>query len=717
MRLVFGLYVLFIGLQALPEAQAQSTSPVLTLPLDEALPDEFWRFHTGHNPAWASPAYDDKHWVNSAPTTSLLQNKSLWQAGQGWFRLPIRISAQQLGQQLRLSVEQFGSTEWYLDGRRLATLKPSTTQRTIQSLSFQLADTNQHLLAIHYRFRPEPVYYAATSQAPFDMRVFIASQADQVLALWYRLVAGISFFIVSVFALLGMLHLLFYRANPTQSVNQWLGAAMLALSLSSLVDSLGDFPVSLTMYSLISLVSVLTCYLGFGLLLTAVYRYLNQPLEWSYRLLLGSMFISFFYSVWIDDPSNSVVGGLFIVFLADYIRASWLGKRQADADARLPWKALKVAFYALSGIPVILGILIVVGLKGNVDLFVYMTLLLVAVAILCIPLGFSLFLVSDYARTHQALRLNLRQVEQLSAQTLAQEQEKQQLLAQQNQTLEQQVQQRTAALEESLDELHRTQDQLIQREKLASLGELTAGIAHEIQNPLNFVNNFSQVSVELLEELRQEDVKASRDRDLVDELLGDLEQNLHRISQHGGRASAIVNGMLEHSRISTGERQPTDLNALCEESLHLAYHGLQISDKSFQCELLTDFAPHIGKVPVVAPELGRVFLNLFNNAFYAARQKWLSQAHPGYQPKVQVITNQEANFITIQICDNGMGMPESIQQKVFQPFFTTKPAGQGTGLGLSLSYDIVTKGHGGHLSVSSQEGEGTIMAVRLPLRG
>lgn len=254
---------------------------------------------------------------------------------------------------------------------------------------------------------------------------------------------------------------------------------------------------------------------------------------------------------------------------------------------------------------------------------------------------------------------------------------------------------------------------MIQQEKLGILGELTAGIAHEIQNPLNFVNNFSQVSVELLEDLRQEATKASRDRDLVDELLGDLAQNLHRISQHGGRASAIVSGMLEHSRISTGERQPTDLNARCEESLHLAYHGLQINDKNFQYELLTNFAPHIGKVPVVAPELGRVFLN----AFYAARQKWLSQKQPGYQPKVQVITNQEADFITIQICDNGMGMPESIQQKVFQPFFTTKPAGQGTGLGLSLSYDIVTKGHGGHLSVSSQEGEGTIMAVRLPLRG
>ena len=270
-------------------------------------------------------------------------------------------------------------------------------------------------------------------------------------------------------------------------------------------------------------------------------------------------------------------------------------------------------------------------------------------------------------------------------------------------------------LEKTLRELKSTQTQLIQKEKLASLGELTAGIAHEIQNPLNFVNNFSEVSTELVTELEEEQLKPNRDTDLEAELLVDLKQNLQKITHHGGRASAIVRGMLEHSRTSTGEKRLTDLNALVDEYLKLAYHGLKAKDKDFNAEIRTNFGSEVGLIEVVPQEIGRVLLNLYNNAFYAVQQrdKGKGQAET-YQPMVSVSTSQLNGHTEIRVSDNGTGISESVKAKIFQPFFTTKPTGEGTGLGLSLSYDIVTKGHGGSLTMESHEGKGTTFLIQLP---
>ncbi|MFD2572915.1 ATP-binding protein [Spirosoma soli] len=268
-------------------------------------------------------------------------------------------------------------------------------------------------------------------------------------------------------------------------------------------------------------------------------------------------------------------------------------------------------------------------------------------------------------------------------------------------------------LEQALAELKATQSQLIQSEKMASLGELTAGIAHEIQNPLNFVNNFSEVSIELLDELAQEQAKPARDPDLEAELLTDLKQNLEKISHHGGRASSIVRGMLQHSRASSGQREPTDLNALADEYLRLAYHGLRAKDKTFNAKLNTDFDVSLGQVSLVPQDMGRVLLNLFTNAFYAVQQRQ-KQSPPDYQPTVSVQTSCESGQVRIVVSDNGTGIPNEVKEKVFQPFFTTKPTGQGTGLGLSLAYDIVTKGHNGSLAVESTEGQGTTFIIQLP---
>ncbi|WP_411893726.1 ATP-binding protein [Winogradskyella sp. A2] len=267
-------------------------------------------------------------------------------------------------------------------------------------------------------------------------------------------------------------------------------------------------------------------------------------------------------------------------------------------------------------------------------------------------------------------------------------------------------------LEHTLDNLRTTQKQLIQSEKMASLGELTAGIAHEIQNPLNFVNNFSDVSKELLEEMIEELEKG--DMEEVKAIMDDVVQNLDKINHHGQRADSIVKGMLQHSRASGDKKEPTDINALADEYLRLAYHGLRAKDKSFNAELVTDFDDSIQNINIIPQDVGRVILNLLTNAFYVVNEKKKTGIE-GYKPTVSISTKRIKDFVEISVEDNGNGMPESVKEKIFQPFFTTKPTGEGTGLGLSLSYDIITKGHGGKLKVKSDQGKGTIFKIELPI--
>ncbi len=303
------------------------------------------------------------------------------------------------------------------------------------------------------------------------------------------------------------------------------------------------------------------------------------------------------------------------------------------------------------------------------------------------------------------------------------------------------------AVEDTLSELKSTQKQLIQAEKMASLGELTAGIAHEIQNPLNFVNNFAEVSIELVDELKQESavdgqqlvLKAEPEGSAVggQQILDDIRENLQKINHHGKRADAIVKGMLQHSRSSTGQKEPTDINVLADEYLRLAYHGLRAKDKDFNATMKTDFDESIGTINIIPQDIGRVILNLITNAFYAVDEKKKKLAsdlsglktltsQKNYEPTVTVSTKRSLSLegeslsrsigsrgeVLISVKDNGNGIPASVLDKIFQPFFTTKPTGQGTGLGLSLSYDIV-KAHGGELKVESHENEGAEFIIRL----
>jgi len=269
-------------------------------------------------------------------------------------------------------------------------------------------------------------------------------------------------------------------------------------------------------------------------------------------------------------------------------------------------------------------------------------------------------------------------------------------------------------LQNTLDELKITQEQLVHSEKMASLGELTAGIAHEIQNPLNFVNNFSEVNAELVDELKEE--LAIGNTPSAIKIADDIRENEQKINHHGRRADAIVKGMLQHSRTSSGQKEWTDINALTDEYLRLAYHGLRAKEKSFNATIKTDFDERIGKIKIEPQEIGRVILNLINNAFYAVMEK-KKTSKAGYEPEVSVSTLKTERGIEITVSDNGNGIPQKILDKIFQPFFTTKPTGQGTGLGLSLAYDIVTKGHEGELKVETGEGEGSKFIIQLPTKG
>jgi signal transduction histidine kinase len=288
-------------------------------------------------------------------------------------------------------------------------------------------------------------------------------------------------------------------------------------------------------------------------------------------------------------------------------------------------------------------------------------------------------------------------------------------LKKENRLLEEKVTQRTNELQETISNLKSTQSQLVQSEKMASLGELTAGIAHEIQNPLNFVNNFAEVSNELIDEMNEEldngDIKEAKI------IANDIKSNLDKITHHGKRADSIVKGMLQHSRTSGNKKEPTDINALADEYMRLAYHGLRAKDKSFNANLESNFDDTIEKIKVIPQDIGRVILNLFTNAFYAVTEKKASLTEAEsktYKPTVSVTTKKIEEFIQISVKDNGNGIPKEALNKIFQPFFTTKPTGKGTGLGLSMSYDII-KTHGGSLDVETEKGAYTRFTIKLPI--
>ncbi|GAB4024401.1 hypothetical protein GCM10028809_01350 [Spirosoma gilvum] len=621
------------------------------------------------------------------------------------------------GVPLAAALNQVGASEVYIDGsiwQRLGqvgstyrTQIPYTPSDNAVYILPPLAQ-GRHVLAVRLSQQAPPWYapkYLYLHLPIFRVSLFKAQNlAENQSSRIYTKALG-NYLLVGIFLMLSVIHFLYYFYRRKR-VNLVFGLTMVSgASCIALIESLGLVTNPALGEWLIVGQGVLMSTFMLMLLVT-YYTYLTQPLSWFLLieaiLLIAPRLINSFSTSWRTASFLSILAiiGLF----ADGIRVSINAMRAKQPNAR----------FMLNSILTMLIILLIGGLTSwwlSVH-FPALNMILTAITnllfFLTLPITFAIILAREHAQTNQSLEERLVEVQQLSV-------EKEHILTQQNETLEQQVAERTTELTQSLTELRETQQQLIQREKMASLGELTAGVAHEIQNPLNFVNNFAEVSGELLDELREEQQKGEdRDPTLEEELLDDLTGNLQKIRQHGNRAASIIKGMLGHARTSTGQREPADLNALCDEYLRLSYHGLRATDKQFNAQLETHFDTNLSQVTVVPQDMGRVLLNLFNNAFYAVREQ-ATKAASTYQPTVVVSTLQEDTGVTITISDNGTGIPDQVRNKVFNPFFTTKPTGQGTGLGLSLSYDIITKGHSGNLTFETTAGQGTTFTIWLPI--
>ena len=702
-------------------AQAATAAP---LPADTIAPrvtrtglllGKAWRYHAGDNPAWARPDFDASRW----DTLNLVRRigrdmPPATQTGVYWLRRRFRLSDSLRQQTLVLQCIRMGAVDIYLNGQLLT----DSTQRA-RSRGFFLAPgllevprngPAEQVLAVRFVPRRLALLLGTDRLRPLTLTLISLPEWQQLERVWAHLETSY-WVLATVFLLLALLHYTFYLYNPAQPANRDFARYALCFCLGSLcvnfqAQSFGELP-SWKWSLAVSVAQFALMFLSGLWMVRAMYRLFDfRPGRVFVGLVVSGGLLLLAQELTLISPWYLVPYLLFAaLMLAEQLRLTGRALRQRRRGARI------IAVGYAAGL---LVVLLYLGMRVlEVRLPVLSSNLLLLLAILLPALSVSLFLAREFALDAQELQVQLGEVERLSAQTIAQEQDKQALLAAQNETLEQLVAQRTGELQRSLTDLRATQAQLIQREKMASLGELTAGIAHEIQNPLNFVNNFSEVSTELLEELEEEQAKPVRDAGLEAELVGDLKQNLGKITHHGRRAAGIVKGMLEHSRTSAGERAPTDLNQLTDEYLRLAYQGLRAKDKSFNAALETDFAPGLPLVEAVGVDLGRVLLNLFGNAFYAV-QKRQQTGEAGYQPTVTVRTNQVGKQVQIHVTDNGTGMPDEVKAKIFQPFFTTKPTGEGTGLGLSLSHDIIAQGHGGTLSVESREGEGTEFVISLP---
>jgi two-component system, NtrC family, sensor kinase len=652
-------------------------------------------------------------WCHRAALKDLPQ---LEKSRVGWFRCAFILDSAVLSLPLALRVWHSGAAEVFLDGklfRRYGDIGPNAQiQKANSPLSADFhrlpnLRPGRHVVAVRLvHFIPywlEPGRYGRSSSVLNVGIINMDGQARREVERTFQstvesyLIAG---FVLAISAIHGL-----YFWNRRKRVNAVFSLTMLMFAVFYLMGDVARFTTSPRLTEWAVFIQQVAQSLFYCLLLMTYYLYWHKRLPVVYYAVVGTLIGSTLINGYADILWMIFIAKcclVLILLLGVYVSVRAVRQKSANASIILINLALLITIVLIEAVA-----------RAFVDQVVlsrfdWLGHLFVALFYLSIPLTMAVLLARENAQTNEELALQLQEVEKLSA-------EKETILLQQNATLEQQVAERTAELSQSLENLRTTQQQLVQSEKMASLGELTAGIAHEIQNPLNFVNNFSEVSAELVQEIKEERIKTDRDEQLEAELLGDLGQNLEKITHHGKRAASIVRGMLEHSRTNAGQRELTDLNALADEYLRLSYHGLRAKTKSFNAKLVTEYDPTLNPLLVLNQDIGRVLLNLFTNAFYAVDERAKTKL-TGYEPTVSVRTHALPEGAEIRVSDNGTGIPAAIREKIFQPFFTTKPTGQGTGLGLSLSYDIITKGHGGSLSVESEEGQGTTFVIHLPNR-
>jgi signal transduction histidine kinase len=717
---IFYSFILFLFLSAGKIFSQDTSVKVFHLgPLNTQgiILDKEWMFYSDDNGDYGRVDYNPKDGVPVNPTLLLDQLPVVKRSGIGWFRLKLQVDFSLRNKTVGITLSMLGAAEIYLNGERVYQFGNVSTnysdERTqalyMSALNLKLGNSEKQLLAVRYSYHPDNMYLKVGA-IPNCFRVIMYPPNENTV--YYALSVKRTYLFIGIILTIeftsAFLTLFFFFSFSSRKEYLYYGLYFALQFLGMFV--LGDFWGAGKSVQPSANEFMLTEFMGTSLATLASLFYLNGV----YVLLQLSKTRFYWFLLWYAIISIAAVpflpawGGVFpsLFFVLTCIEILPVYYKAARRGFRRAWMLFGSILICLLGLVVLTKAII----ENDADT----TIMSLTFTVLTPALGLVIFLALDFANISLSLQSRIVEVEELSKKTLVQEKEKQEILASQNETLEQQVTQRTSELKQSLEELKSTQSQLIQSEKMASLGELTAGIAHEIQNPLNFVNNFSEVSRELIDELKSQKSKLKSEEQ--DEILNDIDANLEKINHHGKRADSIVKGMLQHSRTSSGQKEPTDINALCDEYLRLAYHGLRAKDKTFNAKFETDFDPSLPKINIVQQDMGRVILNLINNAFYAAplpSRGRFPDSESNKTPTVWVSTKKDNSKVLISVKDNGTGIPSNIIDKIFQPFFTTKPTGQGTGLGLSLSYDII-KAHGGEIKVNTKEGAGSEFVIRLP---
>jgi signal transduction histidine kinase len=665
-----------------------------------------WNFHAGDDPRWAEQHFDDSKWQQADHLDDVTKFNELKKAGIGWIRLHIIVDSSITKQQLTAWINQNTASEIYLNGKLIkkygsVNRDPSKTiawSPYEELFDLKLQSDTEQVVAVRLSYESNLPYCSGNFIALPAFAMYVnsyryahenAQDYQQNVFAWTVIWSSLG----GVFLIISFIYLIYYLFDKNQKTNLYYFIFSF-LNLIFLIIAIpyynNIYNVSAQMWTgLVFAADFIPAFLFLLLTVYALFQYQSRAV-FKLLVLTGIGFIC--YLLLFDGAIGFLLcaNGYIILTCLEGVRVSiWaVRKRKKNAGIILAGLICSVIFAAWAIF---------------LDQTTIAAQVLNALSTLVFPLGMAFYLGLQNALINKKLKSTLVEVQILSK-------EKQQILAGQNEQLERQVTTRTAELNQSLSDLRSTQSQLIQREKMASLGELTAGIAHEIQNPLNFVNNFSEVNRELIDELETEANKGNLEE--VKTIVNNIKGNEEKINHHGKRADAIVKGMLQHSRQSSGVREPTDVNVLCEEYARLAYHGFRAKEKEFSAKIEKDFNSGVGKINIIPQDMGSVLLNLINNAFYSVDEK-RKTSNDGYEPTISICTKCENGKVEIRIRDNGNGIPQRVREKIFQPFFTTKPTGLGTGLGLSLSYDII-KSHGGEVTVNTKEGEFAEFVILLP---
>ena len=701
--------------------KAQDSVVIITPAMFDKTSDEVfiadmdgWSFHPGNDTNWAKENPDATGWKRLKP--SELSNKYADQTGkmEGWFRIKVRLSDSLMKRQIFIKQIGWAASDLYINetlihsvgntGMNGQAFKESNPNG-IPAYPVELKPGEDYILAFYLVDYVSPVPPGRLKSEQVGLRNLLRISGANYNSYYIKILKQqetYSVIWITVCAVLSVLFWLLYFQNRAEKNLRLIaiGNTLQTLVLYCVEVSLNKSAISFTEYlaynfSITPFAALSSIYTV--VIIVNIFKRKLAPWARMFLILyfLGTL-LSFFLKPAFASPLFALLQLLISLLCIYYIISSW--KRLKGAQ----WAIVAGLLVGMLCIVIYLIILIIyqdISL-GTIDL-------LISGYSLSFPFSLLIYVSMRFKEIIHDVRQNAAQVVQLSA-------EKEQQALMQQSVLQEEVKKQTTEIRNTLDNLKVTQTQLIQSEKMASLGELTAGIAHEIQNPLNFVNNFSEVNRELISELVEEVDKGNTEE--VKAIAIDIKDNSEKINHHGKRADAIVKGMLQHSRSSSGQKEPTNINALADEYLRLAYHGLRAKDKSFNATIKTDFDESIGSINIIPQDIGRVILNLITNAFYAVDEKKKLQPE-GYEPTVTVKTSKispsAGGGALISVTDNGNGIPQNILDKIFQPFFTTKPTGQGTGLGLSMSYDIV-KAHGGELRVETKEGEGSTFFIQLP---